>query len=84
MTGSREALAAMVDPVRGPHKSVLLLGYAGWGEGQLEEELSENVWLTSDADPEIIFDPDYGVKWSRAVGKLGFDPAQLSGQSGRA
>jgi putative transcriptional regulator len=39
MTGTREALLAMVDPVTGRNRSVLLLGYAGWGEGQLEDEL---------------------------------------------
>jgi putative transcriptional regulator len=83
MTGTREALAAMVDPA-GPRRAVLLLGYAGWGEGQLEEELGENVWLTADADAELIFDPDYDGKWARAVAGLGIDPAQLSGQSGRA
>jgi len=84
MTGTREALAAMVDPAAGPNRSVLLLGYAGWGEGQLEDELGENVWLTADADPELIFDADYDGKWARAVAGLGIDPAQLSGQSGRA
>ena len=84
MTGTREALAAMVDPDAGPSRSVLLLGYAGWGEGQLEDELGENVWLTMDADPNLIFDPDYDGKWARAGAGLGIDPAQLSGQSGRA
>jgi len=84
MTGTREALAAMVDPAMGPRRSVLLLGYAGWGEGQLEDELGENVWLTADADADLIFDPDYEGKWGRAVAGLGIDPAQLSGQSGRA
>lgn len=84
MTGTREALAAMVDPLDGPNRSVLLLGYAGWGEGQLEDELGENVWLTADADPALIFDPDYDGKWARAVATLGVDPGQLSGQSGRA
>ncbi len=84
MTGTREALAAMVDPETGPRRAVLLLGYAGWGEGQLEDELGENVWLTMDADADLIFDPDYGGKWARAVAGLGIDPAQLSGQSGRA
>jgi len=84
MTGTREALAAMVDPVQGPRLSVLLLGYAGWGEGQLEDELGDNVWLTADADTDLIFSTDYDGKWSRAVATLGIDPALLSGQSGRA
>jgi len=84
MTGTREALVAMTDPVAGPRRSTLLLGYAGWGEGQLEDELGENVWLTTEADPELIFDSDYDGKWAKALAGLGVDPAQLSGQSGRA
>jgi len=84
ITGTREALAAMVDPAAGPRRSVLLLGYAGWGEGQLEEELGENVWLTAEADADLIFDPDYDSKWTRALATLGVDPGRLSGQAGRA
>src|SRR5690606_16606339 len=84
MTGTREALVAMTDPVAGPKRSTLLLGYAGWGEGQLEEELADNVWLTVEADPGLIFDPDYEAKWARALAGLGIDAAMLSGQSGRA
>ena len=84
MTGTREALAAMTDKTGGPRRSALLLGYAGWGEGQLEEELNENVWLTTDADPALIFDADYDTKWSRALAALGVDAARLSSQSGRA
>ena len=74
----------LADPAGGPNRSVLLLGYAGWGEGQLEDELGENVWLTAEADPELIFDADYDGKWAKALAGLGVDPAQLSGQSGRA
>lgn len=84
MTGTREALVAMLDPLTGPRRSVLLLGYAGWGEGQLEDELGDNVWLTADADTDLIFDPDYDAKWTRALAGIGVDPGQLSGQSGRA
>ena len=84
MTGTREALTAMTDPVAGPRRSILLLGYAGWGEGQLEDELAENVWLTADADLDLIFDGEHDTKWSRALARLGVDAAMLSGQSGRA
>ena len=84
VTGTRDALAAMSDADEGPRRSVLLLGYAGWGEGQLEEELSENVWLTADADADLIFDGDYATKWARALAGLGVDAARLSAQSGRA
>jgi len=84
VTGTRDALSAMTDAEDGPAQSILVLGYAGWGEGQLEEELSENVWLTADADPELIFDADYQTKWARALAGLGVDAARLSAQSGRA
>ena len=84
VTGTRDALNAMTDTEDGPRQSILVLGYAGWDEGQLEEELSENVWLTVDADAALIFDGDYQTKWSRALAGLGVDAARLSAQSGRA
>ena len=83
MTGTKDALLAMTD-VAGPKRSKLLLGYAGWGEGQLEDELGENVWLIANADMDVIFDGDHATKWSRALKGLGIDGAFLSGQAGRA
>ena len=84
MTGTREALAAMTAPLSGPRRSALLLGYAGWGEGQLEDELAENVWLTAEADLDLIFDADHASKWTRALAQMGVDAAMLSSQGGRA
>jgi len=84
MTGTREALTAMTDDVGGPRRSALLLGYAGWGEGQLEEELADNVWLTAEADLDLIFDGEHTSKWTRALAQLGVDAAMLSSQGGRA
>lgn len=84
MTGTREALAAMTDDVAGPRRSALLLGYAGWGEGQLEDELAENVWLTAEADLDLIFDAEHETKWARALAGMGVDAAMLSSQGGRA
>ena len=84
MTGTREALAAMTDAVAGPRRSALLLGYAGGGEGQLEDELAENVWLTADADLDLIFDGDHESKWTRALARMGVDAGRLSSQGGRA
>ena len=83
VTGTREALAAMHE-ITGPARSVLVLGYAGWDEGQLEEELSENVWLTLEADQDLIFDDDYASKWSRALTLMGVDAARLSSTGGSA
>jgi putative transcriptional regulator len=84
LTGTRDALAAMADAEDGPSRSILLLGYAGWGEGQLEEELADNVWLTADADLDLIFDGEHTSKWTRALAQLGVDAAMLSSQGGRA
>ena len=84
MTGTREALAAMTDTVMGPRHATLLLGYAGWGEGQLEDELADNVWLTTDADLDLIFDSDHQTKWTRALARMGVDAGRLSAQGGRA
>lgn len=84
LTATREALAAMTDPLTGPRHAVLLLGYAGWGDGQLEEELADNVWLTADADLDLLFDTDFDTKWARALAGIGVDAARLSSQSGRA
>jgi len=83
MTGTKDALLAMTDAA-GPRRSTLLLGYAGWGEGQLEDELGDNVWLTADADLDVIFDGAHETKWSRALAGLGVDAGMLSGQAGRA
>jgi len=84
VTGTSEALLAMTDPAGGPRRSVLMLGYAGWGEGQLEEELADNVWLTADVDLDVVFDADHETKWTRALRGIGVDAARLSAQSGRA
>ena len=84
ITATREALAAMTDPEMRPGRSVLVLGYAGWGEGQLEDELTENVWLTAEPTLELLFDDDHASKWSRALARIGVDAAMLSAQGGRA
>lgn len=84
MTGTREALEVLSDPVMKPSRALLLLGYAGWGGGQLEEELGDNVWLTTDADLDLIFGDDHDGKWTRALAGMGVDAARLSSQVGRA
>lgn len=84
------ALTATIDILRdiaekqGPRRSLLALGYAGWGPGQLDQEIQANGWLNVGADEELIFDKGVEDKWQRAIGKLGFDPFSLSGQSGHA
>lgn len=84
LTGTRDVLSAMARGEGRPRRAVLALGYAGWGAGQLEEELKQNVWLTCPADEDLIFGADHDGKWNRALAKLGVDPNWLSASAGRA
>jgi putative transcriptional regulator len=84
LTTTREVLKAMGRPETSPRRAILTLGYAGWGAGQLEREIRQNVWLTVEADEALVFDDDYDTKWSRALGKLGIDPQFLSAEAGEA
>ena len=84
LTATREVLDAMTDELRRPACATLALGCAQWAPGQLEQELAQNVWLTSEPDLAIIFDADHDSKWARALGQLGISPGRLSGQAGRA
>ena len=68
----------------GPNDFILALGYAGWSAGQLEDELADNVWLTVDADPELIFNTPVDKRWEKAVQKLGIDISQLAAFAGHA
>ena len=68
----------------GPARSMLALGYAGWGPGQLEYEIGQNGWLTCPADDQIIFGGDNSTKWTAALKLLGVDPLLLSGTAGHA
>ncbi|MEM1388651.1 MAG: YqgE/AlgH family protein [Pseudomonadota bacterium] len=68
----------------GPRDRILALGYSGWGPGQLEDEIHRNGWLTCDATPEIVFEPDSSKKWTAALKSLGVDPLTLSAAAGRA
>ncbi len=68
----------------GPQRSLLALGYAGWGPGQLDSEIQSNGWLNVAADDQLVFDENLDDKWERAIGKLGVDPALLSSDAGHA
>jgi putative transcriptional regulator len=83
MTATIDILEAIARG-QGPRESLLALGYAGWGPGQLEEEILENGWLTCDADPGLVFSADNPGKWTAALGTLGINPLGLSAAAGRA
>ena len=84
------ALTATIDILQdiakgcGPQRSLLALGYAGWGPGQLDSEIQSNGWLNVAADDQLVFDEHLDDKWERAIGKLGVDPALLSSDAGHA
>ena len=84
LTGTREVLEAIASHNQRPRKSLLALGYSGWGPGQLEREIRENVWLTCDPDEALMFGHDYEHKWSTALAKIGVSAERLSSQAGRA
>jgi putative transcriptional regulator len=84
LTASTEILRAIATGA-GPRAWLLALGYAGWGPGQLEQEIAANAWLTCAADPAIIFAPSPGPdQWEAALRSIGADPRLLSVHSGRA
>lgn len=83
LTASIEILQAIAEG-GGPEHRLFVLGYAGWAPGQLESELQANGWLHCPADEDLVFGPDLGGKWARALGKLGIDIVKLSGQAGHA
>lgn len=84
------ALSATVDILKalahgmGPRHSLLALGYAGWGPGQLEAEIQENAWLHTEVDADLLFGTEAVLKWPLAMAKLGIDPSMLSTQAGHA
>ena len=86
----RVSLTATIDILRaiamgeGPDRALLALGYAGWGAGQLENEIQLNGWLHCPADPAIVFDRDLDTKYSRALRSIGIDLASLSVTAGHA
>ena len=67
-----------------PEHYLVALGYAGWTPGQLEQELSENSWLTVPADTALLFDTPFAQRWHQALGRLGIDSCHLSSQVGHA
>ncbi len=83
MTATLDILEAIAKG-EGPASSLLALGYAGWGPGQLESEILRNGWLTCDAAPDLVFAGSNDTKWQRALKTLGVDPITLSSTAGRA
>lgn len=83
ITASKDIIEAMASG-KGPKHAQLVLGYAGWSEGQLEEELGNNCWLTLPADERIIFEVPTEDRWNAVAEGLGIDLNLISNQLGHA
>lgn len=83
MTTSKDVLEAMSSGA-GPRKVFVTLGYSSWGEGQLESEITENSWLTVEADPALIFEAPVEERYDRAMALLGLKSWMLSPDVGHA
>ena len=84
MTTSKDVLQAIAEG-RGPGRYLVMLGYAGWSAGQLEQEVRENAWLTCEPrDHDILFDLPIEQRWSAAARLLGVDISRMTGSVGHA
>ncbi len=83
MTTSKDVLEALSTGA-GPRRVLVTLGYASWGEGQLESELGENAWLTVAADADVVFDTPPDQRYDKALGLLGLQAWMLSPDAGHA
>ena len=83
MTGTIDVLKAIAEG-RGPSRWVASLGYAGWGESQLEEEMTRHGWFAAEGNPAILFDTPTDERWAAAYKSQGVDPRLLSSETGAA
>ncbi len=83
LTVSQDIIEAIAQGL-GPKKFLIALGYAGWGAGQLEDEIAANSWLNGPADNHIIFDTPLDERWTTAAALLGVELALISHDVGHA
>ena len=83
ITSSQDILFSIAEN-KGPQQSLIVLGYAGWGAGQLEKELLDNSWLTCPFRSDIVFDIPAEQRLDVALGQLGIHFSSLSLQVGHA
>jgi putative transcriptional regulator len=83
LSATTEVLKAIADGT-GPKQNLMALGYAGWGPGQLDDEIKRNAWLSVPGDSRLLFSGTFTTMWEDALAKLGIAPHMLSSQAGRA
>ncbi|MGN6269296.1 MAG: YqgE/AlgH family protein [Sphingomonas sp.] len=86
----RWALSGTIDALRaiaagtGPSRWLVAIGYAGWGEGQLDEEMTRHGWFSTPAEPELIYDVAAADRWQQGFAAAGVDPRLLASTTGTA
>ena len=83
VTTSRDVLSDIAEG-KGPGKFIVALGYAGWGGGQLENEMLSNAWLSVSADTDIVFDLPVPSRFDEALNRLGVRIDMLHTEAGHA
>jgi putative transcriptional regulator len=83
VTATLDALRVLASSAR-PQDHVMLLGYSGWGKGQLEQEIAQNGWLTLPATRKLLFQTDYTLLYEEALSAMGISEASLSSNAGHA
>jgi putative transcriptional regulator len=83
LTTSRDVLQDVAKG-KGPAHLLITLGYAGWGAGQLESEMSRNAWLNVAANTDILFNTPFESRYEVALSQLGINPLMLTGEAGHA
>ena len=83
ITSSRDIIDDIAEG-KGPSNSIFIVGYSGWGPGQLETELMTNSWLSAPYDPAIVFDVDTESRWEKSIDSLGIKSVNISDQIGHA
>ena len=83
MTGTIDVLRAIAEG-RGPSRWIAALGYAGWGEGQLDEEMTRHGWFAVSGAPAILFDTPTDERWAASFMAEGIDPRLLATETGVA
>lgn len=81
LTTSKDILEAIAND-EGPKRSLIALGYAGWGEGQMESEIVANTWLNTPCNHKILFDMPASQRWNAAADQIGIDINSLTAPAG--
>ncbi|MEO7410694.1 MAG: YqgE/AlgH family protein [Sphingomicrobium sp.] len=83
MTGTLDVLKAIAEG-RGPKRWLIALGYAGWGEGQLDDEMTRHGWFAAACGADLLFDTPTAERWDAAFRAEGIDARLLVGETGAA